>query len=698
MTGFIYDLIFFLPFVLSVTSVSRRYINDDIRLFNMVCVSLTVSLIFLIMKHLRIRGRAVLSGVILSFILSYFAFSPLEAGNPVFNEDLWIIILILIDAVCFIIFLTWERYRLPRALFALLGAGYLIYSYAFNMYVNKLCTSLVFMFIIFVSIDELQRRSIKEGDTDVKKHTVGVMPFVLFVFIVIMFISIPSKPYDWKIVKKISEFAKSQYIRISENFISGNEWDKDTPIIGFSDRAAPGGDLERSERKVMELKMTSERDRRIYLSGKTFDHFNGRNWDKKDKGLLDERFLDSIETMSAVLDNGGERPVSDYLKKSSLSIEYKDMHTLCMFVPLKVISVRGEADEKKVSGGDYSFSDKENARFPYVSVFYRVNRDSDAFAYLASESHEVTKESFDAALRECGVLTSLTFEDYQKYHEDIYKTYLPETEISDKAEAYIEDHLNNADSDYEKLCAIEEMLSAYKYSEKPGRLPLSVRDEAGFLDHFLFDMKEGYCSYYATAFVIIARYEGIPARYVQGYRVPLGKESVNKVSSDCAHAWPEAYLDGIGWVSFEPTPGMHVETSWELSGVSADGEKVNATYDKAGKEEDTGEDDMSDELKESEKRSINFYQILIPVLSGIVLTLLVFAIDRLIRMIRYSRMNEWEKAEYDCRRKMEILRRKRLGKKKEETLLEYSKRLKIEAPDEDVSFIEIYEKILYGQR
>ena len=697
MTGFIYDLIFFLPFVLSVTSVSRRYINDDIRLFNMVCVSVVVLFVVLIMKHLRLRGRTVLSGVIFAFILSYFVFTPSDAGYPIFKENLWIIILIFIDMICFAAFLIWERYRLIRAIIAFAGAGYLIYSYVFNMYVNKLCTSLIFMFIIFVSIDELQRRSIKEGDTDVKKHTVGVMPFVLFAFIVIMFINIPSKPYDWKFVKKISEFAKSQYIKISENLISENEWDKDTPMIGFSDRAAPGGDLERFERKVMELKMTSERDRRIYLSGKTFDRFDGRSWDKKDKNTVDERFLDSIETMSAILDNGGERPVTDYLKKTSLTTEYKDMHTLCMFIPLKVISVRGEADEKKISGSDYSFTNKKNARFPYVSVFYRINRDSDAFAYLASESHEVTKESFDAALRECGVLTSLTFEDYQKYHEDIYKTYLPETEISDKAEAYIEDHLNNADSDYEKLCAIEEMLSAYKYSEKPGRLPLSVRDEAGFLDHFLFDMKEGYCSYFASAFVIIARSEGIPARYVQGYRVPLGKESVNKVSSNCAHAWPEAYLDGIGWVSFEPTPGMHVETSWELSGTAKAGEAESVKAKKA-KEEDINEEDFGDELKESVKGTFNIYQILIPVLSGVVLSLLIFAIDRLIRFVRYSRMDDLEKAEYDCRRKMEILRRKRLGKKKEETLLEYSKRLKIEAPDEDVSFIEIYEKILYGQR
>ena len=697
MTGFIYDLIFFLPFVLSVTSVSRRYINDDIRLFNMVCVSVVVLFVVLIMKHLRLRGRTVLSGVIFAFILSYFVFTPSDAGYPIFKENLWIIILIFIDMICFAAFLIWERYRLIRAIIAFAGAGYLIYSYAFNMYVNKLCTSLIFMFIIFVSIDELQRRSIKEGDTDVKKHTVGVMPFVLFAFIVIMFINIPSKPYDWKFVKKISEFAKSQYIKISENLISENEWDKDTPMIGFSDRAAPGGDLERFERKVMELKMTSERDRRIYLSGKTFDRFDGRSWDKKDKNTVDERFLDSIETMSAILDNGGERPVTDYLKKTSLTTEYKDMHTLCMFIPLKVISVRGEADEKKISGSDYSFTDKKNARFPYVSVFYRINRDSDAFAYLASESHEVTKESFDAALRECGVLTSLTFEDYQKYHEDIYKTYLPETEISDKAEAYIEDHLNNADSDYEKLCAIEEMLSAYKYSEKPGRLPLSVRDEAGFLDHFLFDMKEGYCSYFASAFVIIARSEGIPARYVQGYRVPLGKESVNKVSSNCAHAWPEAYLDGIGWVSFEPTPGMHVETSWELSGTAKAGEAESVKAKKA-KEEDINEEDLGDELKESVKGTFNIYQILIPVLSGVVLSLLIFAIDRLIRFVRYSRMDDLKKAEYDCKRKMEMLKRKRLGKKREETLMEYSERLRYEAPDEDISFIETYENILYGQR
>ncbi|WP_256840702.1 transglutaminase family protein [Ornithinimicrobium cryptoxanthini] len=74
--------------------------------------------------------------------------------------------------------------------------------------------------------------------------------------------------------------------------------------------------------------------------------------------------------------------------------------------------------------------------------------------------------------------------------------------------------------------------------------------------HFL-QTRQGYCVQFATAMVMMARHEGIPARMAVGF-LP-GEQQANGswsvVASD-AHTWPELWIDGLGWTRFEPTPGV----------------------------------------------------------------------------------------------------------------------------------------------
>ena len=75
------------------------------------------------------------------------------------------------------------------------------------------------------------------------------------------------------------------------------------------------------------------------------------------------------------------------------------------------------------------------------------------------------------------------------------------------------------------------------------------------IDWMLFDLREGFCNYYATAEIIMLRYLGIPARLAVGYaQGALDAESgLYVVRQRDAHAWVEVYFPGIGWVEFEPT-------------------------------------------------------------------------------------------------------------------------------------------------
>lgn len=90
---------------------------------------------------------------------------------------------------------------------------------------------------------------------------------------------------------------------------------------------------------------------------------------------------------------------------------------------------------------------------------------------------------------------------------------------------------------------------AYYYTLNP---PVYGRNA---IDGFLFSSKQGYCEHYASAFVYLMRAAGVPARLVAGY---LGGE-VNPfegyltVRQMDAHAWAEVWIEGRGWLRFDPT-------------------------------------------------------------------------------------------------------------------------------------------------
>jgi transglutaminase-like putative cysteine protease len=75
------------------------------------------------------------------------------------------------------------------------------------------------------------------------------------------------------------------------------------------------------------------------------------------------------------------------------------------------------------------------------------------------------------------------------------------------------------------------------------------------LDWFLFDLRLGYCNYYASAEVVLLRSAGIPARLAVGFAEGNRRPGTNTyvVRHEDAHAWPEVYFPGLGWVEFEPT-------------------------------------------------------------------------------------------------------------------------------------------------
>lgn len=147
-------------------------------------------------------------------------------------------------------------------------------------------------------------------------------------------------------------------------------------------------------------------------------------------------------------------------------------------------------------------------------------------------------------------LRAAASDDYPEYIRDLYFS-LPAA-LPPRLHRLARQITEGQPTQYDKAKAIETYLRTnYPYDlEIPA--PPEGQDVA---DYFLFDLKRGYCDYYATAMVVLARASGIPARFVSGY-APGEYDFSNAeyvVRELHAHSWAEVYFPEIGWVEFEPT-------------------------------------------------------------------------------------------------------------------------------------------------
>lgn len=91
------------------------------------------------------------------------------------------------------------------------------------------------------------------------------------------------------------------------------------------------------------------------------------------------------------------------------------------------------------------------------------------------------------------------------------------------------------------------------------------------LDHFLFESKRGHCEFYSSAMAVLLRTVGVPTRNVTGFIGGTWNRfgRFYAVRQGDAHSWVEAYVDGEGWRTFDPTPPADAAPKSELSGVWA---------------------------------------------------------------------------------------------------------------------------------
>lgn len=146
------------------------------------------------------------------------------------------------------------------------------------------------------------------------------------------------------------------------------------------------------------------------------------------------------------------------------------------------------------------------------------------------------------------------------YKDRDFSPYLQMPKVPKRLKDYALEITKNKDKPYGKLTAIQSALEARCAYDLGEPFQKQTQDS---VDFFIFDSRKGSCDQFASAFVVLARLNGIPARLVTGfapgdYNPFTGYWEVRALH---AHSWAEAYFAFYGWLAFDPTPGYAMPSS-----------------------------------------------------------------------------------------------------------------------------------------
>lgn len=303
----------------------------------------------------------------------------------------------------------------------------------------------------------------------------------------------------------------------------------------------------------------------VYLRGFVGSVYTGRSWEKLPNSKLRqlERITDEF-TVSGLspllLDSYNLKYVRENaassvsLPKYSFEVKNVDAGREYLYMPYNLVP---ESVLRYTIDDDSSFRGGENS---YIGQIYDPN------GYYGYQSLFKIRWNMNPSLAA----------DEAAYRQFVYDSYL---DLPDRLTAF--DNIFN-DSYYDYITAeavqtgkstLDEMTvfsrklyyikmwlrNNCRYSLNVGKLPAGE----DFAEYFL-EERRGSCSHFATAAVLMCRYAGIPARYVEGYVIkpsdfPASAQTGSMVSVDVTdargHAWVEIYIDGFGWYPMEFTSG-----------------------------------------------------------------------------------------------------------------------------------------------
>lgn len=295
---------------------------------------------------------------------------------------------------------------------------------------------------------------------------------------------------------------------------------------GLSDSMSPGsiGQLSKSNEVAFRVEFdgTPPASHQLYWRGPVLSEFDGRNWN----------------TGTSLMETGPRRYVgTNELHHYTVMLQPHKQRWL--FALDAAISLP-RADSIKESNPGFQSSVRPLGR-------------------LMSDGQLIANQAVSQVLRYRQ--SSMLSDTFHSSSPPAHTTrYLPGKNT--KTIAFSKSLREKSSSDTEFIASVLQHFTSdsFRYTLKPQLLGDAPIDE------FLFQTKEGFCEHYAAAFVVMMRAAGIPARVVTGYLGGQMNGDYMIVRQSDAHAWAEAYIDGV-WRRFDPTG--YVAPSRVEQGLSA---------------------------------------------------------------------------------------------------------------------------------
>lgn len=663
-----------------------------------VIISGIILLVFLVISIGKEESLLFVRGVL------YLPFKDISIiEESILAEFVWIFLL---SAVACILQFLFEKNFLLKIISAFAVSGGLFYALFSKQQMSKAAVAFSFFYCVLVIIEWIQFTWKKQRNERSMRFILWIMPFLILYVILLFLMPTPETPYNWQWVKRIYHNAEEKVTMYIENVMNWKNEDMDTAVSGFSEEAGLFSGIRAEQKPLMNIKVINKHNFSLYLAGKVYDSFDGRIWKSLNVSTDIQKSLDTLETLYA-LERYNENSNGYNYKNIQVDIEYQFFHTNYLLAPSKTWKIDGK--EKSASyyqeGADYVFYSKAGYGTEYLLQYYQLNTDRELISDFLQCDLEDDEGAWGKIVKGYAE-EKITLDDLYTYRKSVRNQYMKNIEISSEVEEWLSDVTSDAMTDVEKLYCIEMALSGMKYNTNPGKLPETVSDAKSFLDYFLLEKKEGYCSHFATAFVLLAQAEGLPARYVQGFCIPIGNEKETIVYSNKAHAWPEVYIDDKGWIPFEPTPGYEAhrytarKEDTDIKVAASNTEVYEIQEDTPSEEEPP--DESAEEITENQKKTNKWHSYIWKIfIFTLIAVIFVFAADRINEKHRDKRRTITEKYRVALLQNLHIMAMLGYERKESETYHELTERIGAADADEydmPVGFIEIYESYLYGTK
>ncbi|MBQ6602400.1 MAG: hypothetical protein IJH99_03245 [Eubacterium sp.] len=298
------------------------------------------------------------------------------------------------------------------------------------------------------------------------------------------------------------------------------------------------------------LTVAMEVPEKLYLRGEVYEIYTGTSWEKQNPEVLsDGESLFYWLHEDGFFGQGQIGLASRFASEetpAALAVETVNACSGHGYVPYAVCGNTAFDAERL---GDNSFGSSPEMTYLPGSVpeWYRVQQT------LAADQD---RENIAAYLAE----------------EQAYAAYVKENDLQMTQDSWevVDRQLSTADEG-RTLAEIRTIIRDYLAQRVVYDESVRTLNGSGdFLQYFLEQSGSGYNVHYATAAVLMLRYFGVPARYVEGYFLPADQAEAYAagqpvtLTEENAHAWAEYYLNGVGFVPFEVTPGYVDDEELEL--------------------------------------------------------------------------------------------------------------------------------------